>query len=369
VLLLLRGKVKRHLLKGLVLGVAGVFLVGVIHHGATAANYESVIPNTFVEVWGHYFPVIERPWARVGFREMVWPDRVLWTYGVMDSIHIGGRGYMGLSVLMISLAALFVRPKQTILWLFLGVLGLLLASGSQWGEQLSLFGVLNSAADRLVRALTQPSRYLVLAMVGFAGSIAIFVNWLEKKRSALAWVVWGVLLCDGMIFGGLSLRLPDMSLPEPTCMNGLETVDGGVLIWPWDGADDEDSRATLQSRLFQVVHRHPGATIGTGSWPLVGSVFPGHFLRQLGWREALSGRGELNIQRLADWGYTAVVLDHTALRNSDKRGRDEVFVGLETISTGHECTVLRLPPANPDAPEPVHPGSDVEPILFLDNER
>lgn len=368
-LLLFRADVKKHLLNGLALGVLGVFVVGFIHHGATAANYESVIPNTFIEVSGHFFPVIERPWARIGFMEMVWPERVLWTYGVMDSIHIGGRGYMGLSVLLISVGALLVRPKQTVVWFFLGVLGLLLASGSQWGEGLSLFGLLNSAADRLVRALTQPSRYLVLAMLGFAGSIAIFVNWLEKKRGAMAWAVWGILLCDGLLFGGLSLRLPDMTLPNASCMSGLQNVDGGVLIWPWDGADDEDSRATLQSRLFQVVHRHPGATIGTGSWPLVGSVFPGHFLRQLGWRKALSGRGELDLQQLADWGYTAVVLDHTALRNSDKRGRDEVFVDLEIISTGTACTVLQLPPPNPDAAEPLHPGSDIEPILFLDNER
>ena len=48
-----------------------------------------------------------------------------------------------------------------------------------------------------------------------------------------------------------------------------------------------------------------------------------HVLRELGWRKALSGQGTLDIQQLADWGYEAVIIDHTALRTYDKRGREK----------------------------------------------
>ena len=352
---------------GLGLGVLGIVLVGVIHHGATAQDYESVKPNTFLELFGLYFPVIERPWARVLPMEWIWPERVLWSYGVMDSIHTAGRGYMGFSLVIAVAVSVVLAAKRLWTWAFLLCLGLILATGSEWGGVPSVFGLLNSIAERLVRALTQPSRYLILAMVGAAGLLAGLAHQLERRKPRWAWILWGGLLLDGLAFGGLSLRVPEITLPKKDCMVGLSELSGGVLVWPWDGSDDENSRATLQSRLFQVVHRHPGATIGTGSWPLEGTVFPGHVLRELGWRKALSGQGKLDIQQLADWGYEAVIIDHTALRTYDKRGREKVFVDLDVLSSGATCTVLRLPPPRSDAGEPVHPGTAVDTVIRPDN--
>ena len=366
-LLMLQKKGLKSLGLALLLGLIGVAMVGAIHHGATAQDYESVKPNAFLEVFGLFFPVIERPWARVLPIEWFWPERVLWSYGVMDSIHTAGRGYMGVSLFIGVFWALLKGDRERWSWAVLFFLGLILSTGSQWGDWPSVFGLLNSIAERLVRALTQPSRYLILAMVGGAGLLAGMVHQLEQKRARLAWALWGALLMDGLVWGGLALRLPAISLPERSCMSGVEQISGGVLVWPWDGSDDEDSRATLQSRLFQVVHRHPGATIGTGSWPLEGSVFPGHVLRELGWRKALSDQGKLDIQQLADWGYEAVIIDHTALRTYDKRGREKVFVDLEVLSSAEECTVLRLPLPRPNAPEPVHPGTSIQPNIRPDN--
>lgn len=244
-----------------------------------------------------------------------------------------------------------------------------MATGSEWGTLPSVFGLLNSIAERLVRALTQPSRYLICAVAGAAGLLGALAHQLEQRRPSLAWALWVGLLLDGLFFGGLSLRLPDTKLPDGRCMEGVTEVSGGVLIWPWDGADDENSRATLQSRLFQVVHRHPGATIGTGSWPLVGTVFPGHVLRELGWSKAMTEQGTLDIQKLSDWGYDAVILDHTALRTYDKRGRDKVFADLEVLSSEDACTVLRLPPPSPSAGKPVHPETAVDTRIRPDNHR
>ena len=351
------------------IGLIGIVLVGVIHHGATAQDYESVKPNTFIEFLGFYFPVIERPWARVLPFEWIWPDRVLWSYGVMDSIHTGGRGYMGLSLWCACVGGLILSVRRLWIWILLFFLGLILATGSEWGTLPSVFGLLNSIAERLVRALTQPSRYLICAVAGAAGLLGALAHQLERRRPSLAWALWVGLLLDGLFFGGLSLRLPDTKLPDGRCMEGVTEVSGGVLIWPWDGADDENSRATLQSRLFQVVHRHPGATIGTGSWPLVGTVFPGHVLRELGWSKAMTEQGTLDIQKLSDWGYDAVILDHTALRTYDKRGRDKVFADLEVLSSEDACTVLRLPPPSPSAGKPVHPGTAVDTRIRPDNHR
>lgn len=367
--LLWRKENRRVQLLGLILGVLGILLVGFLHHGATAQDYESVIPNEFIQLFGYYFPVIERPWARSLFTDMVIPSRVLWTYGVMDSIHISGRDYLGLSVLLGAFVSLFIQPKKSLPWFALGALGVLLSIGSRFGDTLSLFGALNSVADRLVRPLSQPTRYLLLATIGMAGTIGVLVNRIEKYKPTWAWVVWGVIFLDASLLGGLSLRLPDTELPSASCAEGLEANQGGVLLWPWDGADDEDSNATLESRLFQVVHRRPGATIGTGSWPLVGNVFPGHFLRVLGWRKAMDGNGQLDIQQLSDWGYTNVILDHRALRTYVQRGQDEVFQNLDIRSSSKECTVYDLPKARLNSSSPEHPGSSINPVLFLDNER
>ena len=106
-----------------------------------------------------------------------------------------------------------------------------------------------------------------------------------KKRWGVG--IWCVVLLEGLILGGLSLRLPATKIPEEVCVSALEREDGGVLVWPWDGIDDEDFDATLHSRLFQMAHGRPGATIGTGSWPLKGTVFPGVLLRDLGWDKAV----------------------------------------------------------------------------------
>ena len=113
-------------------------VVGVIHHGATAQDYESVKPNTFLELWGLYFPVIERPWARVVPVEWIWPERVLWSYGVMDSIHTGGRGYMGLSLFGASICGAILAFRRRWVWSVLFGLGLILATGSEWGSVLAL---------------------------------------------------------------------------------------------------------------------------------------------------------------------------------------------------------------------------------------
>ena len=91
----------------------------------------------------------------------------------MDSIHIQGREYLGLSGLVIGLWGLCDRNLW--IWISLALGGLLLVTGSDWGGMPSVFGLLNSIADVLVRPFTQPSRYFVLYTIGMGvavGSVA-----------------------------------------------------------------------------------------------------------------------------------------------------------------------------------------------------
>ena len=120
------------------------------------------------------------------------------------------------------------------------------------------------------------------------------------------------------------------------------------------GQDDEDFDATLYSRLFQMVHNRPGATIGTGSWPVVGEVFPGEVLRRLGWKKALTGEGTLDISRLAAWGYRWVVVDGRVSRTWRMRARDDVFGSGNFVDECNDFEIYQLPKVTLN-PNPIHP--------------
>ena len=126
-------------------------------------------------------------------------------------------------------------------------------------------------------------------------------------------VAAGVLTADAFTLGGLSIVLPTMTVPTPDCVTALRDESGAVLVWPWDGADTFDPEAPSRSRMLQVAHGRPGATIGTGSWPLVGRAFPGDMLRSYAWVEGFSGgNGFIQLQALSNQGFRWIVADMTA---------------------------------------------------------
>jgi len=171
-----------------------------------------------------------------------------------------------------------------------------------------------------------------------------------------------LLVIESLVHGGLSLRIPSTKVPEIDCLEEV-SLKGAVLIWPWDGADDLRFESTLKSRLFQLVHEQPGATIGTGSWPLVGKVFPGHVLRELGWREAMEGRGTLDVQTLANWGYTHVFVDRTVGKILSRRARDEVFGSKMQIHSCSSVDIYQMPVKKDDGALPQHPKQGFTPVF------
>ena len=337
-----------------VLGLGGLGLIGSLYHGTSAAEYQSLRPSSYTSIWGQYFPVVERSWARLTGEEFLYPQRVRWPIGGQDTIHQAGRGFVGYSVLVLGmLGSCLIQRGRILLW-FLGIWGFVFALGSQWNDVAAPFALFNSVCTQLVRALTQPTRYLLLTVLALSIGVGSCSEWGQKKTVWLGIGMWFVILLEGFFWGGLSLRLPATKIPEEECVSALEEEEGGVLVWPWDGIDDVDFDATLHSRLFQMVHGRPGATIGTGSWPLKGTVFPGVLLRDLGWSKAVEGTGKLDVARLSRWGYTWVIVDARASKTMRTRAHDDVFGAKAFVDRCGDFEIYRLPKTKREE-NPAHP--------------
>ena len=316
-------------------------LVGILLRGSSG-SYESIRPSGATRLGSLHFWVVEREWARASLESLWQARRVIWPSGSMDSIHIHGREFLGWSGFSLGVLGMITQPRRVLPWVILGLLGLLLTTGSDWGGFPSLFGLMNSVAMNVVRALTQPTRYFLLYSIGFGISAGFALQWILKRNIWIAILLWGVMIGEALFFGGLSLRMPSTALPESSCLNEMEW-DGAVLVWPWDGADDLWLESTLQSRIFQMVHSQPGATIGTGSWFLVGTKFPGHRLRELGWRKAMEGKGQLQVSQLSNWGYRYVIVDKTTGRLLERRARDEVLGEENRLKSCDTIDIYQLP--------------------------
>ena len=309
-LMLIRPIGRKRLAWALLSGIAAIVLVGLIHKSATTLAYESTKPTDYVG-WGNVlWPVVERPWAAAQFQWFFWPPATVWSEGADQTVNAQGREYLGLSVLFLSAIAVWKFPKKSLPWLGFGLIGVVLSMGSSLGGFPGPFALLNAVCLRLVRALTQPTRYLVLSHIGLALTAAWGFEAVRRHSYKAGWIAGGVLAIDAFLVGGLSLQLPTMRVPTPSCVEALEQQEGAVLIWPWDGADRHDPEAPTKSRMLQVAHSRPGATIGTGSWPLVGRVFPGETLRANAWIEGFKGgNGYIELQELSNKGFQWIVAD------------------------------------------------------------
>ena len=244
-------------------GLLGILIIGSLYHGTSASEYQSLRPSYYVQLWGQYFPVVEREWARISIEELLFPQHVRWPIGGQDTIHQSGRGYVGYSVLVLAIMGLFAAKRMRYMLVFLLLIGVSFSLGSDFGGHASPFAVFNSICSTWVRALTQPTRYMILVVVSLTFLVGFGVRYvLSIKHGVYVSICfWIILLIEGLMFGGLSLRLPSTETPKGTCIEELAAKEGGVLVWPWDGMDDEDFDATLYSRLFQIAHNRPGATI------------------------------------------------------------------------------------------------------------
>ena len=300
-----------------------------------SGDYESVKPTGYTQIFGFYFPAIERQWARTEIWQWVTPQSLLWPAGSMDSIHIQGRGFIGyMSLLFIGVG---LWHRRTRWWSVLAIVGLVMTTGSDWNGGPSIFGLLNSLANVIVRPFTQPSRYFVV----FVCALSVLVGLLLLRYRRFQYHVMALMVIESLVWGGLSLRVPSTEIPQSECTMFGE-LSGPVLVWPWDGTDDQWYESSIQSRLFQMEHNQAAATIATGSWFLEGNVFPGKRLRDLGWRKAVDMNGNINIQQLQSFGYQYVLIDKTAGRVLTRHARDNVFGSMKLIEECDNLIILEF---------------------------
>ena len=116
-----------------------------------------------------------------------------------------------------------------------------LSMGSIWGGFAMPFLGLNAIMDAIARPLTQPTRYLAVAIVAAAVLAGVWFSSLGAKRQ---WTVFFLMLGEALLVGGLSLKLPTTELPQLSC----QLPEGGVLLWPGDAEDGEQGRRGHERR-------------------------------------------------------------------------------------------------------------------------
>ena len=325
-------------------GCVALGCVAFLYHGASAGNYESIRPTSYTTFLGMYFPIVERPWARISFVDFFAMKPILWPAGGLDSIHMSGREGLGWSVVLFAALGGWLCRASKGVWvaLTLAGIGIVFATGSTWFGSTSPFGLFNSICEQIVRPLTQPTRFLLLSIISLPLLVGFLVRFLEnqEKYPWLGVCVYVILLAESFYWGGFSVRIPTTPIPESDCIRELADKEGGVLIWPWDGMDDERKDATLKSRWLQIAHEQPAATIGTGSWPLVGTYFPGHHLREMGWTDLAEGQGELDLQGLYEEGFRWIVIDSKGPTMPVIRGKERFLLGKRSSCDQYEVYEL-----------------------------
>ena len=274
--------------------------------GTASPDYPREVAGQTVVLAGHTLEIVDLPWARASLSELLWPEPVRWTLTAEEATSATGGRYLGLAGLLLAGLSVALRPRQSLPWLGLVLIGGLLALGSLTGGLAGPFLFLNALMDAVARPLTQPTRFLALSVIGAAVGAAIAaVALIERWGIRAGAVLLVAVLVDGMLVGGLSLRLPTTSLPQASCLAELEP--GGLLMWPWDAELSELSA----SQRYQIIHGHPSPQTGIASWALSddGRVYTA--LRASGWSTDASQR-RLNLTKMVNLGYRWGVVEVTA---------------------------------------------------------
>lgn len=312
-----RGPAAARLLGAALGGAALVAGVVLLFAGGASPDYPREIDGTVLTLGPWSFTVVDEAWARVRPGELVWGGPVRWTTTADSAVNAGGGRSVGLSVLALAAAGAWKRPRKVLPWLGLAAGALLLAAGSVQGDVGLPFLYLNTALDLLARPLTQPVRFLAVALV----ALAVAAGWGAQALCGGARGPWigaallTVMALDCALLGAGSLTLPGTPLPAADCLAGFDPAaldppleDGAVLVWPWDARDSEPGR----SQLLQLVHGRPAAHRGIASWALLDQpVAPA--LRGAGFRLAGAGPApRLEALPLRMLGYRWVVAEPEA---------------------------------------------------------
>ena len=160
----------------------------------------------------------------------------------------------------------------------------------------------------IARPLTQPTRFLTVALVALAVLAGFGFDALRQRFAARArWVgtgLSGLLLLDFAWVGGASLQLPTTPLPGGACVQALEAPDGAVMVWPWDAIDGAQGR----SQLLQIFHERPART---PALPVGGLIKEGHKgterwgLNPVG----ASGKSRFNVNHYQDRNFRYLIVE------------------------------------------------------------
>ena len=279
--------------------VSGMGILTVAHAYGSAANpnYPREVAGQYVILMNQKWSIVDLPWARLKLSELIHPMDVAWTTSTHNAISAKGGRYFGVIPLICALAAL--RDKRYRWWVVVGLSCIVLAMGSEQNDFALPFLFFNDLMKKVARPLTQPTRLLVMSLVTFGVCVSWTVSQiaLREKGHRLAWGLTGLLLLEGILFGGLGLRPPTTVLPTVECEI---PSDGGVLIWPEDRKDGELGL----SRLLQMSHLHPTPQMGIASWKQADkTAMPG--LRGAGFSLGSTGWNE---QKLSTLGFTHVLV-------------------------------------------------------------
>ena len=246
---------------GTLIGCLGT--LGISHIYSASANPD--YPNARAGEWYHLGPwrieIVDLPWARASLTELFWPTELSWTVDSTSAMQASGGLYLGWSLLFFAGLGLALSWRRASPWLAAWVVALLLSLGSFPGGP---FVVLNGLMDSLLRPLTQPTRFLVLASICLSILGAIGLEKAQQRFGPKALILLLFAAVDTLVFGGLSLTPPTLSIPSSECLSNL---DGGVLIWPLDARLDDPTLA----RMLQLHHKQPTPHRGIASWRIQGA--------------------------------------------------------------------------------------------------
>ena len=241
--------------------VSGMGILTVAHAYGSAANpnYPREVAGQYVLLMNEKWSIVDLPWARLKLSELIHPMDVVWTTSTHNAISARGGRYLGTVPLICAMVAL--KDKRYRWWCIAGLVCVALAMGSEQNEFALPFLFFNDLMKKVARPLTQPTRLLVMSLVAFGVCVSWTVSQIATRQHGrrLAWGLTGLILLEGLFFGGLGLRPPTTALPTVECEIPGE---GGVLSWPEDRKDGELGL----SRLLQMSHNHATPQMGIASW-------------------------------------------------------------------------------------------------------
>ena len=279
--------------------ISGMGILTVAHaYGAAAnPNYPREVAGQYVLLMNKKWSIVDLPWARLKLSELIHPMNVAWTTSTHNAISAKGGRYLGVIPLICALVAL--KDRRYRWWVIVGLSCVALAMGSEQNDFALPFLFFNDLMKKVARPLTQPTRLLVMSLVAFGVCVSWTVSQLAQREKGrlLAWGLSGLILVEGILFGGLGLRPPTTVLPS---VERDIPSDGGVLIWPEDRKDGELGL----SRLLQMSHLHPTPQMGIASWKQADKTAM-HALRGAGFSLGSNGWNE---QKLHTLGFTHVLV-------------------------------------------------------------